>query len=298
MTKLRASCQKKRDCIILSTRAAKSGAPSLHHFLLSIMGVVSWIDYSTMKYIVISSIFATVGAALLLWSAAFAPYKEIKIMQNAALEYPADIMDSDKASNKYRVTRKSQLTWKFRIQDYGLTSLVVSVLAASAIYFRKAQGHASLLKITTPKKRKRIIELGVAAAVLTLIAQVALLFLDFSRDEFPPWADSLGIPLMGMPFLLAFLLLIVGLFSAMGVARYAGDQLVINAFQREGRPTILWVVVFAPPMIFSLASVVYTVAVGDFLSVIPCMVWSMFFVLLFASKQRVNQLTSNASLVV
>jgi len=83
--------------------------------------------------------------------------------------------------------------------------------------------------------------LAIAAPVLTVLGFVFDLFQGYARWEFPPWADSLGIPLMGVP-----VLLVAGLVWALahlallaGVPRRADVLVSFNSVRRGN----LWLLI-------------------------------------------------------
>jgi hypothetical protein len=101
----------------------------------------------------------------------------------------------------YYIAREEALTPKFRLQDFGITVLVCAIALAAATRWSPR----------APKSRAGFVSLAVAAPLLTASALVFDLVQGQFRWEFPPWADSLGIPLMGVP-----VLLVAGLVWAFG----------------------------------------------------------------------------------
>lgn len=59
--------------------------------------------------------------------------------------------------------------------------------------------------LTAPTSKAVFVALAFAAPVVTASGFVFDLFLGAERQEFPPWADSLGIPLAGVPIMLLVL---------------------------------------------------------------------------------------------
>jgi hypothetical protein len=103
------------------------------------------------------------------------------------------------ASSAYQNLRAEFLTSSAQYQDYGITSMLVAGLCLLAGYGRKAV-------VWLPISRWGISGAGVVASVVTTFTFIGSLFLDAARGEFPWWADSLGIPLMGVPFVFGALL--------------------------------------------------------------------------------------------
>jgi hypothetical protein len=100
-------------------------------------------------------------------------------------------LGSRNASDKFYELRDEYLSPKYKIQDYGFTFLILGL--ATFIIFRKGRPfHA-------PSSNAKIALIGFVAAALTTGGYVGDLFLEFFRGSYPWWADSLGIPLMGVP---------------------------------------------------------------------------------------------------
>jgi hypothetical protein len=105
-------------------------------------------------------------------------------------------MGSRNASDKFYQLRAEYLSPKYRIQDYGFTFLILGL--TTFILVRKGQ------PIKAPSSHAKVALIGFIAAALTTGGYVGDLFVEFFRGSYPWWADSLGIPLMGVP-LLAFI---------------------------------------------------------------------------------------------
>jgi hypothetical protein len=200
----------------------------------------------------IAVIFAIVGLILVWWAATLHPYKDSKVVRDAIATGPTDLKDSHSASEKYWIIRDSQLTWKFRLQDYGATAFAIALLVACSALLRRTQGVSYLFRIRTPEKLRSPIVIGVVATVIMTVANAVSLFLGAARDEFPPWADSIGIPLMGTAVIFLGLLAVMGLSYWAGVAGYSGGQPVIQAITAKALPRLVWVVVFGIPLFYAL----------------------------------------------
>ena len=105
-------------------------------------------------------------------------------------------LGSRNASDKFYELREEYLSSKYKIQDYGFTFLVLG-LATFILFKKEPPFHA-------PSSNAKVALIGFVAAALTTGGYVGDLFLEFYRGSYPWWADSLGIPLMGVP-LLAFI---------------------------------------------------------------------------------------------
>jgi hypothetical protein len=147
-------------------------------------------------------------------------------------------------SPAYYAARSQALTPKYRLQDYGATILVLGIVAALL----------SWRPVKAPRSRLGFIGLAVIAPTLTATGFVFDLVQGQWRWEFPPWADSLGIPLMGVP-----VMLVLGLVWAFahfillaGVPRRAGVPISYAAV-RHGHPWILVVCSLTALLIIGMA---------------------------------------------
>jgi hypothetical protein len=232
--------------------------------------------------------FTLIGIALLCLAAALAPYKDISAVENAKLDYPDDNKDSHAASLKYWAIRDAQMTPKFSLQDYGFTSLTIGFALFILMLAFKIKSFEEFRDIKTPNRKWKVVLLGVLAAISGPIVYVISLFLDMARDEFPPWADSLGLPLAGVPFLFVIMLVFAIFFCITGMINYHGGLYYKNIFYREFRPNILWCILLGIPSVVALLSVLFTIAVGDFLFLIPSLLWLFFLLSFFNGKQKIS----------
>jgi len=145
---------------------------------------------------------------------------------------------------------------------------------------------SALGSINTPTARWKVVGLGALAAALTPIAYVADLFLAAARDEFPPWADSLGIPLAGVPFIFASVMVCAGVFAAIGCVGFRKGQPFAAAFHASSRPRVFWILAFGIPLAIAVVLTCLSVAGGDFLFVVPFALWTAFFITLLSGKQQ------------
>lgn len=179
-------------------------------------------------------------------------------------------LDGPNRSKEFYELRRQSLTSSYRIQDYGLTVISLGILAIVALRWRQT---TSIL----PKKKVTVGIFGIVVAFVTIAAQVGSLFLDFERGEFPHWADSLGIPLAGMPILFIFLSLWAGVHSL----------LVANKKSAAWRLTLRdsnWWLAF----LISVTCIILVVsaATGDFWQVLPSALWMGFYFSIWISRSK------------
>jgi len=133
------------------------------------------------------------GVVLLAYALALAPYKDEKLFREGYWAL------SDGQSAEYSKLRNQMLTPKFSLQDYGGT-----LVATGAVFLVSRKGWN---RIRSPKSRTALFGLAFAAPLLIVGGCVFDLLQGFDRGEFPHWADSMGIPILGLP--IQFVLLLV-----------------------------------------------------------------------------------------
>lgn len=176
-------------------------------------------------------------------------------------------------SQAYSRSREEALTGKFSLQDYGITLLFCS-LALAAFKWRP---------FTAPKSSLGFLAVAVAAPLLTAGALVFDLVQGQARWEFPPWSDSLGVPLVGTPLLLiAGLAWALGHFTLLaGVPRRVGVPLSFLAIRR-GHPWLLVVSALTAILVIGMA------AEGAYWYLVPGAVWLYFYVSIAALRHHRN----------
>lgn len=176
-------------------------------------------------------------------------------------------------SNDFHELRKQSLTSSFKIQDYGLSVVAIGALLFAAVRWRQIAPHL-------PKGKFTVLLLGALAAFVAVIAQVGALMLEYSRGEFPHWADSLGIPLAGMPVLFFALLFWAGLHVLM-VREKTGATWRLTLRLLNGWLAFL---IAATAAIFG-----WSAAVGDFWQLIPAALWIGFYCSIWISRSQAEQ---------
>lgn len=113
-------------------------------------------------------------------------YKDEQLFQERAMSPEVQ------AAGTYSEIRAAMLTPRFQLEDYGITLAGFAALALFVFRRGTAQLHA-------PRSRYTLHGLVIMLPTLTVCGYVFDLFQALDRGEFPPWADSIGIPLMGVP---------------------------------------------------------------------------------------------------
>jgi hypothetical protein len=100
------------------------------------------------------------------------------------------------------------------------------------------------------------------------------------RGEFPHWADSMAIPLMGVPVLLAILLVWAFVHLVFVRRQFYPGVPVASAFSRHANIWLLFV------SALTAALVIATVLFGEYWYALPGCLWIYFYLALAASRLR------------
>jgi len=102
-------------------------------------------------------------------------------------------------SKEYFELHDSVLTSKYRIQDAGITFFSIALLFG--LVFKLGSN-----SFKSPRTKSGFVLLALCLPFFTVTGYVFDLVQGMYRQEFPHWADSLGIPLAGAPIQLIILL--------------------------------------------------------------------------------------------
>ena len=186
-------------------------------------------------------------------------------------------LEGPERTKAFHALRKECLTPSLKFQDYGLTSIALGVVLF-------AIGHRRTIVAVLPKTKASAAGLGCIATFITIGAQVGSLFLDFKRGEFPHWADSLGIPLSGMPIMLGMLLFWAGIHSLLMPGKNASFHWLALRIMKG------WLML----MLILTSLILLTSALyGDFWQILPAFLWiSFYFSILERARFQAKELPS------
>jgi hypothetical protein len=204
------------------------------------------------------------GLAMLVYATTLPAYTDEKAFQHRHGEMKA----GDSAA--FYALRDEMITPKYKLQDYGVSALLLS----GALALRRR-----IWRMTTPRPTLPFIAAALLAPTLATAAFVFDLFQGQARGEIPHWADSLGIPLMGLPvlFVVALTWSFAHLTFLAGVRRSVVP--LRSAFSRSSNIWLLLVTAV------TLALIVLLLAEGAFWYALPCVVWLYLYVALAAARR-------------
>ena len=201
-----------------------------------------------------------IGIGLIIKSTLYQRYTNEKAYQDKYMELTGEEGDSE----KFYKLREEYLTPKFDFENYGITSIILGlgILTISLI---------GLNRLRTPSKKIWIVIIGIIAALITNVGYVGDLFLEMSRDSYPHWADSLGIPLMEVPFLIIISLGWVGL-NLIGIKGDFKTGVLIFPIRHDNL-NLWYTIILALTIIITL----WTILDGYFWQVVSGFLWIYFY---------------------
>lgn len=135
-----------------------------------------------------------IGIFLVGYSMIMEPFTDVEIFMEKYMAM------SNGQDDDFYALREEMLTPKYRLQDIGISIILFTVAFLSLL---KVGGNA----IFSPNKKSTIIILAILLPIISVSGFIFDLFQALYRNEFPHWADSLGIPLMGVPIQFGILML-------------------------------------------------------------------------------------------
>lgn len=212
----------------------------------------------------LATILFLIGAAFLGYAYSLAPYKD------AALFMERYMALSDGQNDEYWKLRDEMLTPKYKLQDYGgtLVALSIGVLLVCRRGWRQ---------LKSPKSRAGWLGLAVATPLLTVGACIFDLLQGSARGEFPHWADSMAIPLMGVPALFLVLLIWSGAHLAF-LRRPYHSEVLSRAWSRQ---TNWWLLTIA---MITTAVIALSAAAGEYWYATAGTFWLYFYISLAVSR--------------
>jgi hypothetical protein len=213
-----------------------------------------------------AAIVIAVGTLLLVASTRFEPYTD-----NAEFERRYHELSRGQSAEFHRL-RHEMLTPKYRLQDLGITAV-----AFGGIWLALLQRGAG--RITAPRSYGALIGVAIAAPALTAFGNAFDLNLAYARGEFPHWADSMGIPITGVPAIFVFLLVWSVLHLLMLRGKLPTDVALHRAFSRKANP---WLSTVSVITVLLIALMAYG---GSYSYALPGLLW-LYFYLSLASIRR------------
>jgi hypothetical protein len=173
-------------------------------------------------------------------------------------------LTGENMNEQFYALRDEYLTPKFNLENYGISFILTGSILSLLAFI-------GFDKLRTPKKKRCIIIIGIIAALLSNIGYVGDLFLEMYRDSYPHWADTLAIPLMGVPGLILFSLIWTGL-NLIGLTGAFKTYVPVLPFRISH--VNYWYLII---LIVTISLTVFVIVTGYFWQVISGFLWSYFY---------------------
>jgi len=213
----------------------------------------------------LAATFLLIGTGLVLYSSTLSPYVD---QERFNREYSSlGVGDS----REYHQLRAELISPKYRLFDHGMSLILAGAVVS---LWRRLRW--------TPDSKAGFVATGLIASGSTAVALVFDLIQGLSRGEFPHWADSIGIPLVGTPIIFA-----------LGAAWAAGHLLFLPRAMGAARPIGPGVLRWKNTWLISMSSltcllIVFVLVEGQYWFAAPGLIWLYYYVSL-VSIRSVNQ---------
>ena len=183
------------------------------------------------------------------------------------------VMEEGKNSQKFHELREFYLTPKFELENYGLVCIILGLYTLILLPNKWKD-------FKTPKHKALIILIGILAVFLAIGGYVGDLFLEMTRDRYPPWADSLGIPLMSVPGLLLIFSVWFAI-NLIGLKKPYRTSVSIAEF--DFKSTNYWYLIL---IVLTTILTVILIYEGDFWWTAAGIMWIYFYLTLMLGRQN------------
>jgi hypothetical protein len=215
------------------------------------------------------------GSVLIGSSAMFGPYKDKDAFETRYMQLKVG------DSSGYWALRDEMLTPKFKLQDYGITLLVLALVSWLCLRAKPIAAVRSPLSFAA---------IAVAAPCLMSVGYVFDYLQAFDRGEFPYWGDSMAIPLMsgsvGLLFKASLLWSFLHLTLLIGTRRSAMSLRVVPSWRSN--PWLLFLSVGTA----GLAA--FSLVLGQYWYAVPSLLWLYFYLSLAAVRRARNRVPGAA----
>jgi hypothetical protein len=177
-------------------------------------------------------------------------------------------------SEQFFKLRAEYATNKFVMEDYALTLVILGVLLL--IFFRNGCENLPL-----PKRKYYILLIGFLAAIFTTVGYIVLLLVQMDRQEFPSWGDSIGIPLMAVPYIFLIGIIWASL-NYLGVLRGFTENRTIRSINLKDFLSYYGIlaIIF---VLLSIQSLIY----GSFCDILGMVTWAYFYIALLVGTKNI-----------
>ncbi|WP_162288581.1 hypothetical protein [Tenacibaculum jejuense] len=215
-----------------------------------------------------------IGISVIIFSLLLEPFDNYELFQKEYIK-----LGSSLNSNKTALfieLRKQHLTVKYYLFDYGMTAVVLSMF----LLFIMTENRE--LKIYT--KKSSIFVLGLIAFIVEVSAIYIHLFIDFGRECFPYWADTIVIPMFYLGIFSIWLLLFI-LLNTIGLLLKFNAGTSMKDYNLSLKNFSYW---YGFQLIVTFCILLFCVYKGMFLSVLGTLLWISFFYSMFVGRLKLE----------
>lgn len=169
---------------------------------------------------------------------------------------------------------KAVRTQKWLYKDAGAAMIAFAVMLAAALLLFGIRTVEDVRRLQTPRRRWEIWLLASVGWLGYMASAVVALFQGFDRSEFPPWADSLLVPIFGIAAVAAIGWVILSLVTWL-VLRHAALPAGLWVWRKDlPMHTGLSAVFAGTSLLIALELLRETYLYGHWSAVPPLMIWA------------------------
>ncbi|WP_299711044.1 hypothetical protein [uncultured Tenacibaculum sp.] len=215
-----------------------------------------------------------IGVATVVFSLLMEPFKDYELFQKEHVK-----LGSSLNSNKTRLffeLREKHLTVKYHLFDYGMTTVVLSIFLLFIVIKNK--------KLKTYNKKNSVFLLGLMS-YLTLTGSMFIhLFIDFGRECFPYWADTIAIPMFYLGIFSIWILLYF-LLNTIGLLLPFNTGVSLKDYTLSFKNFSYW---YGFQFIGAFFILILCINRGMFISVFSVLLWLSFFYSMFVGRLKLK----------
>lgn len=199
------------------------------------------------------------GTVLFLLSVAMPQYNAPDVEQQLN---ELTITNAPKNNELYYKIRTEASTNKYLYADLG-SGLIVVGISLFVFFSAKGINNFSKIKNATSMDKGSIFTLSNFAVLLLIPGTIWYYGLHSVRGEYPPWADTIAIPIMAQST--GFLIMLIPLNIYLLIAAYKSKQhaLIFSRAETTILRSVAWEVFFGIPLLLTIASALISTIAGD-----------------------------------
>lgn len=175
--------------------------------------------------------------------------------------YASDQPDFRTASDEFFALQNQYGTRKWLMQDIGASAMAWGLMLFISLGLREL--HAPEQRRTwTTRHFGFLVFATLAACALLTLGMIGAVLTDFQRQNLPPWADTMAIPLAGAATMFPFMLVLVSAFSLAPLATPRRPAALFAVKGRGWATSLIVSLIYLPPLLMCALGMISAVSSG------------------------------------